>query len=225
MNKMKYLLLLAICAIATGTMTSCLDSEDDSSDYTFTPEELSAYLTRISGTYQGKLMYYRYCGQNKAGEDSLKLDSIENMSWRINRDSTIVIANFPDSIYHNSIRGNVDFRKVLSKAPSQKLECTYAPYKGKTQNGAIDYWFQTLPDGKTENNRRYVENKYSVDGKEYSVNYGYVLQDYNYASTGYMNNSGYMEILYIMNDIKCSEAESFTVPQSMYVLLKGNKLY
>lgn len=228
MNKMKYLLLLAICAIATGTMTSCLDSDDNSADYTFTQEELTTYLTRLSGTYQGKLMYYQR-GRNKANtQDSLQLDSIENISWRINRDSTMTIVNFPDSIYNNAITGNSDFRKVLAQAPSKTMTCRYAPYKYRTMNNTIDYGFYTLPDGKAETTSIYTENKFTVDGKEYNVNYGYGSSGYfansYYTSSGYQYSNGYIEIIYVINDIKCTDAQSFTT-NTMPIALKGNKLY
>lgn len=228
MNKMKYLLLLAICAIATGTMTSCLDSDDNSGDYTFTQEELNTYLTRLSGTYQGKLKYFRYCGRNKANtKDSLSLDSIMNIIWRVNRDSTITIANFPDSIYNNSIKGNADFRKILAKAPAQQtLKCLYSPYKGYN-GGTIDYGFYTLPAGKAENNHIYIENKYPVDGKEYTIRYGYTMQSSYFGrllSSGYADKKGNMEILYIMDDVKCLGESGFTM-LPMRILLTGNKIY
>jgi len=44
MKKMKYLLLVAVCLIATNVMTSCLNDGDDF-DYSITQKEVNAYLT------------------------------------------------------------------------------------------------------------------------------------------------------------------------------------
>ena len=236
MNKMKCLLLLALCAMATGSMTSCLNSDDDGFDSRFTEEELSTYLTRLSGIYVGKLMFY-HNGQNKAGtRDSMMLDSIENVRWRIARDSTIVIDNFPDSIYNNAITGNSDFRKILVNAPEKMLKCKYTPYKGLTQNNTVAYGFWVLPDGTVKNNANgnamYTTTQITEeDDKQYDVEYGYVTNAPSYIegfysyyqATGYLSATNNINFLLIMADIKCPGTQSFTT-ETYLVLLKGRKL-
>ncbi|MCH5312548.1 MAG: DUF4840 domain-containing protein [Prevotella sp.] len=236
MNKMKYLLLLAACVMTTGFMTSCLNSDGESFDNRFTEEELDAYLTRLQGTYNGKLMFY-HRGLNAAGtKDSMMLDSIEGMRWVIRKDSTITIDNFPDSIYNNAISmqtttGNVDFRNILSKAQDRRLVCNFGPFKGLTQSNTVDYGFFVLPDGTTKNNAVYTSSQiFDENGKQYDVEYGYVtyLNDgYSYyQADGYLSSTGNISFMLILSDIKCEQ-----VPQSNYrkegypILLKGMKLY
>ena len=230
MNKMKHLLLSAICAIAMGSMTSCLGSDDDDFDSTFTAEELSTYLTRLSGTYSGKLMFY-HRGLNKAGtRDSMMLDSIENVRWTVRRDSTITIDNFPDSIYNNAITGNADFRKILAAAPTKQLTCRFSPYKGRTQSNTVDYGFFVLPDGTVKNNAMYVKNQIEgEDGsKQYEVEYGYVTYYSDgyysyYQANGYLSPTYNLDFMLIMSDIKCAGTSGFTT-EGFPVLLKGLKM-
>ena len=231
MKKMKYLLLLAACTVATGSMTSCLNSDDNDFDSSFTEEELNTYLTKLSGTYLGKLMFY-HRGQTKNGlRDSMMLDSIENVTWMIRRDSTIVIDNFPDSIYNNAVTGNSDFRKVLAGAPSQTITCRYSPYKGRTQSNTVDYGFIALPDGTVKNNAVYVENKFTDEDntREYNVEYGYVTyysNGYNtyYQSNGYLSSTYNIDFMLIMKDVQCAGVQSFTT-EVYPILLKGVKMW
>lgn len=232
MNKMKCFLLLAVCAVATGFMSSCLSSDDDGFDSTFTQEELSMYLNRLSGEYNGKLMFY-HRGQNKAGtRDSTVLDSIENVRWTIGRDSTIIIENFPDSIYNNAITGNSDFRNVLANAQARQLKCNYAPYKARSQSGDAAYGFFVLPEGEIKNNACYTTNQITIeDDKQYDVEYGYVTNAPSYIegfysyyqATGYLSATNNINFLLIMADIKCPGTQSFTT-ETYLVLLKGRKL-
>ena len=230
MNKMKYLLLMAACVMATSFMTSCLNSDGESFDSRFTEEELNTYLTRLQGTYSGKLMF-QYRGRNKADtSDSLMLDSIEGMRWVIRKDSTITIDNFPENIYNNAITGNSDFRNILSKAQERTLVCNFAPYKGLTQNNVIDYGFFVLPDGDNKNNKAVYTKSQIIDeeGKEYNVEYGYVTyyrdEYFYYQADGYLSSTGNMSFMLIMTDIQCPGTQSFTT--NIYpILLKGTKLY
>ena len=225
---MKHLLLLAVCAMAMGGMTSCLGSDDDEGfDSRFTQEELNTYLAKLSGTYSGKLMFY-YRGLNAEGtSDSLMLDSIENIKWTINRDSTIVIENFPDSIYNNAITGNSDFRKILANAPEKQLVCRYSPYKGLTQANTVDYGFFVLPDGTTKNNAVYTKTQIQgEDGKLYEVEYGYVTYFvsgyYAYQANGYLSATGDLNFMILMKDIQCPGTQGF-MTEGYPVLLKGTK--
>ena len=233
---MKYLLLLALCTMATGFMTSCLNSDDNGFDSKFTEEELSEYLTRLNGTYSGKLMFY-HRGTNKAGtQDSMLLDSIEYVRWTIRRDSTIVIDDFPDSIYNNAITGNSDFRAVLAEAPARQLKCTYAPYKGLTQDNVVDYGFYVLPEGTVKNvessngsiggSAMYNETQITDGNKTYNVEYGYVTYAidgyYSYQANGYLKKNNDLDFMLIMKDVKCQDTQSFTT--TLYpILLKGTK--
>ena len=226
---MKCLLLLAACAVATGVMTSCLNSDDDEFDSKLTAEELSTYLTRLNGTYSGKLLYYRR-GLDRNERDSMILDSVDHVSWAIRRDSTIIINDFPDSIYNNAITGNADLRKVLATAPSKTLTCTYTPYKGRTQDNTVDYGFYVIPKGTIKSNymssAMYTETQITdEDGKQYEVNYGYVYIDENryYQANGYLSSSNYMDFMLVMTDIKCPG--EYFMTQVFPVLLKGQKMY
>lgn len=229
MNKMKYLLLLAVCVMATSFMTSCLSSDGESFDSRLTQEELSKYLTRLEGRYSGKLMFY-HRGRNKAGtQDSMMLDSIENMRWTIKRDSTIIIEDFPDSIYNNAITGNSDFRKILTNAPErQELKCYYSPFKFKT-GSTIDYAFFVLPDGTNKSSAVYTQSQIEdEDGKQYDVEYGYVTycndNYYYYQADGYLSPTGSISMYLIMNDVKCQGMQGFQT-KVYQVLLKGMKWY
>ena len=229
MKKMKSLLLLALCTMATGFMSSCLGSDDDGFDNRFTEEELSTYLNRLNGEYSGKVLFY-YRGRNKVDtRDSMMLDSIENMRWTINRDSTIIIKNFPDNIYHNAITGNSDFRNVLASAPARELKCSYAPYKARTQSGAADYGFLVLPDGTVKDNARYTTNQIeTADGKKYDVEYGYVTYHSDgyysyYQANGYLTTTNAIDFMLIMTDIQCPGTQSFRT-EAYPVLLKGRKM-
>ena len=230
MNKMKYFLLLAVCTIAMGGMTSCLGSNDDESfDSRLTEEELSAYLTKLSGQYSGKLMFY-YRGLNKAGtRDSMMLDSIENIRWVISRDSTIVIDNFPERVYNNAITGNADFRKILENAPEKQLVCHYSPYKGLTPNKIVDYGFFSLPNGTLKNNAMYTKTQITgEDNKQYEVEYGYVTYFtdgyYAYQANGYLSATYDIDFMLVMKDIQCPGVQGFTT-EVFPILLKGAKIY
>lgn len=231
MNKMKYLLLLAVCVMTMGGMTSCLNSDGESFDNRFTEEELDAYLTRLQGSYNGKLMFY-HRGKNKAGtRDSMMLDSIEGMRWVIRKDSTIIIEDFPDSIYNNAITGSGDFRKVLAQAQDRRLTCKFGPFKGLTQSNTVDYGFFVLPDGTTKNNAVYVKNQIlDEEGKAYDIEYGYVtyLNDgYSYyQADGYLSSTGNMSFMLIMSNIICERVGASNFRTEGYpILLKGMKLY
>lgn len=230
MKKMKTLLLAAICLVATNVMTSCLNDSGDDFDYTMTPEEETAYLTRLSGNYTGK-MYFAYRGRNKAGTaDSAIVDSIP-MAWRFNRDSTMTIANFPDSVYNNMVKGNTDVRKILKHAPNRQLTCYYAPYKGKGLDGAADYGFYIIAKRDVDDsntNYAYTQSVFSVDGKEYTAKYGYVsyLID-GYArieAAGYQSRDGKIEFSLLIGKLECNNVESFT-SEAYRVRFVGEKLY
>lgn len=232
MNKMKYLLLLAVCAMATGFMTSCLSSDDSSFNSKFTEEELNKYLGRLEGTYRGKLMFYER-GLDKNGKDSMMLDSIESMTWTVTRDSTITILSFPESIYNNAIKSTgtqaADFRKVLENAPEKDLVCNYAPYKGLTQNNTVDYGFFVLPQGTATSSAVYTKTQITDNAdKQYNIEYGYttyVNDNYlYYQADGYLAATGYMSFMLIMKDVKCTEVSGFTT-EVYPILLKGSKLY
>lgn len=231
MKKMKYLLLVAVCLIATNVMTSCLNDGDDF-DYSMTQEEVNAYLTRLSGTYTGK-MYFVYRGRNKAGTaDSAIVDSIQNMTWRFNRDSTMTIANFPDSVYNNAIKGNNDVRKILKQASKRQLNCYYAPYKGKDMTGAADYGFYIIAKSDTEgsnNNYVYTKSEITADGKSYTAKYGYtsyIADGYTRIdATGYQSKDGKnIEFSLLVGKVECNNVESFT-SEGYRVRFVGEKLY
>lgn len=233
MNKMKNLLLAAMCLIATSAVTSCLDNDGDSKDYTMTPEETAAYLTRLSGTYTGKMLF-RHRGRTKDNkQDSLILDSIMNMAWRINRDSTMAIANFPDSIFNNAVTGNNDMRNILKQAPNRPtLNCRFAPYKFYNNSGAADYAFQFLPNSEVdEKNTQYVytQSKFTVDGKDYTAQYGYALNLYDsyyqYTSYGYQAKNGEIEFMLLVGDVKCTNTSGGHTTVPYQVLFSGVKLY
>lgn len=228
---MKNLLLLVMCLIATSAVTSCLDSDGDDFNYKMTPEEESAYLTRLSGTYSGKLLFMRR-GRNKAGtQDSMIRDSIKNMSWSIHRDSTITIANFPDSIFNNMVTGNNDVRKILKQAPNRTLSCYYAPYKGKDQTGAADYGFSVIakPDSKeTGDTYAYTQSKFTVDGTEYTARYGFAsyIQDgyYRTEALGYLSKSGDLDFYLLVGKVECNNVQSFT-SNSYAIMFSGHRMY
>lgn len=234
MKTMKSLLLLAMCLIATSTVTSCLNNDGDDFDYRMTPEETAAYLTRLSGVYHGK-MVFMHRGRNKAGtQDSLIRDSIMNMSWRIYSDSTVQIANFPDSIFNNTVTGNTDVRKILKQAPTRStLTCYYAPYKGKDTNGNIDYGFYIIAkpdvDETSTSYYAYTQSKFTADdGKEYTAKYGYTsyISDgyYRTQAMGYLSKDNKLEFLLYVGKVECNNVQSFTsVPYQ--ILFSGNKLY
>lgn len=233
MNKMKNLLLAAICLIATSTVTSCLDSDGDSKDYTMTPEETATYLTRLSGTYTGKMLFH-YRGRKKyVQQDSMMRDSIMNMTWRINRDSTITIANFPDSIFNNAITGNNDLRNILKKAPTRPtLNCIFAPYKFYNNAGTADYAFQILPKAEVDEKNTqyaYTQSQFSVDNKDYTAKYGYALNLYDgyyqYQSYGYQTKNGEIEIVLCVGDVKCTNTSGGHTTVPYQVLFSGIKMY
>lgn len=233
MNKMKNLLLVAMCMIATSAVTSCLDSDGDSKDYTMTAEEETAYLTRLSGTYSGKMLFY-HRGRNKAGtQDSMIRDSVMNMTWRINRDSTASVINFPDSIFNNAVKGNTDVRKILKKAPIRPtLSLIFAPYKYYDRTGAADYGFYILPKADVDEKNTqyaYTQSKFTVDNKDYTAKYGYAsyLSDgyYRYEAVGYQSKNGAIEFQLLVGKVECNNVESFTNDPVYLVYFTGNKLY
>lgn len=224
MNKMKNLLLVAMCLIATSAVTSCLNSDDDSLDPRLTAEEETAYLYRLSGTYTGK-MFYTHNGRTKDGtKDSTYRDSIKNICWVINSDSTIIIKDFPDSIYNNAIRNNADLRKIMEKAPKRDLKCTFAPYRYNS-NGVIDYAFQLLP--KTESTESsqyaYTKNEFMVDDTKYTMQYGYAIYYGGVSSMGYQPKTGYtIEFQLLLADIKCTPSQQLTIAPD-WIYFKGSK--
>lgn len=231
MKKMKTLLLVAICLVATNMMTSCLNDSGDDFDYKMTPEEETAYLTRLSGTYTGK-MYFAYRGRNKAGTaDSAIVDSIQGMMWRFNRDSTMTISNFPDSVFNNTIRGNNDVRKILKQAPNRPVQtCYFAPYKGKDMNGLADYGFYIIakPDVDDKGTYAYTQSIFSVDGKEYTAKYGYtsyIADGYSRIdAAGYQSKDGKIEFSLLVGKVECNNVESFT-SEAYSLRFVGEKMY
>lgn len=113
MKKLRYyLMLLMACAfVLTGTV-SCLDDDDNGSQNNqvqraMTETEAAYYLMSLSGNYSGWLKHSFPNGTYRGGKDSV------NIVWEVNTDSTILIKNVPDSVFHHYVNTVSPFLPIV----------------------------------------------------------------------------------------------------------------
>ena len=96
-NLKNYLMLFACLLVASMTLTSCMNDDDNTENYkVLTQAEKSQVMMALSGTYTGKMKYYSNSTYNSA-------DSVST-SWRITSDSTFVM-QFPMEAVEGFIDG------------------------------------------------------------------------------------------------------------------------
>ncbi|HCN53743.1 MAG TPA: hypothetical protein DIS88_08110 [Prevotella sp.] len=129
-NLKNYLMLFACLLVASMTLTSCMNDDDNTENYkVLTQAEKSQVMMAVSGTYTGKMKYYSNSTYNSA-------DSVST-SWRITSDSTFVM-QFP----MEAVEGFIDGQDNKSDIASLGM----VTLKGKTYLGNYmleSYWTQS----------------------------------------------------------------------------------
>jgi len=85
MKNLFKLFIVLFCCAAAMSLTSCLNSENDSLD----SETAKQYMTNMSGPYYGKMRFYKYNEGNATSATTVQYDSIMSLSWTMGADSII----------------------------------------------------------------------------------------------------------------------------------------
>lgn len=125
MKKMKFL-SLALCAIATVSLSSCWDDDDDNG---LTPEQKTTCFNMTRGEHSGTLVY------TKAGSSTNVTNNNDTVpaSWNITTDSTMVIHNVPSTAIASAIDttklDNKNLYKAILSQPSKNINCAIDYYR------------------------------------------------------------------------------------------------
>lgn len=137
------LLLFALCAVSVMSLTSCLDSDDNS----IAPKDYAQYLTTMRGTYYGKIRFFKESSKQNSTSPE-RYDSITSTNWTMNTDSTITINEGIVNCLDSAISGKSDTPenlKQLQKAISDYTDdgehkaFFYIPNKGFVSTTAISF--------------------------------------------------------------------------------------
>lgn len=188
MKNLKYLLGGGFLFLASASLTSCLDSDNE--DYSLTPEQYTTYQDQMAGTYRGKMYFWNDTIKVNDKKKS-KLDSLMNVyvDVRGRNDSTITMS-IPAKYLGKNIK-NTDENKALKDAidaySNQTLRMKFYLYQ--LQNGVL--YFGVYPTQKTVMNLNYGGADHKVELEWYSY--------YNY--NGQFSNR-YMDLSLYMTEIK-----------------------
>ncbi|CCY64942.1 putative uncharacterized protein [Prevotella sp. CAG:1124] len=109
MKRFSKLFITLLCCVGAMSLTSCLNSDDDSS--TIDPETYAYYLNLMGGSYTGINSDYRYQNKIYFYNDTItgnnKTDSIMNITGSVSsRDTTFRISNVPGRVLAKEFPNN-----------------------------------------------------------------------------------------------------------------------
>lgn len=160
------------CCVAAVTFSSCFNDDDDPS---LKPEERKAAFQVIKGDYTGKLIYADPAKKNISN----KKDTLD-VNWRVDTDSTLIIANFPSAPLAAYIN-NTELSAAIAKQPVQKLNCLIGIY----HNSPITFLI---------NPKVITYDKLEYGGKMHKVDIAfYINNSYSYGIYNKFSNAGKVE--------------------------------
>lgn len=125
MKKLKFL-SLALCAIATVTLSSCWDDDDNNG---LTPEQKATCFSMTRGEHNGTLVY------TKAGNSTNVTNNNDTVpaSWNIATDSTMVIYSVPSlaiaSAIDTTMTDNKEVYRAILEQPAKNINCAINYYR------------------------------------------------------------------------------------------------
>lgn len=113
--KMKSLkvFVLAACALAGLTLTSCNDDDDD----TLSTQEVQEAFQKVKGNYTGELIYASTNPDNAQDQT----DTV-SVSWQLGSDSVMTIHNVPAIAVARNIADST-ISKAVAAQPAQDMKC------------------------------------------------------------------------------------------------------
>lgn len=169
MKRFPKLFCIVLCAIATASLASCLDSDDDNSidDATY-----KSWLMAMSGSYYGNDGSYQTANKIYFWNDTItgnnKTDSIEGIDVRITSDSTLYVENIPGKLFSNTIKDNDALKAALDAAYTQTLKGKFLIYN---ITGSYAY-YQIAPQEITYNGLTYGGSSHDVKISFYTYGSG-----------------------------------------------------
>lgn len=138
-NLRKFLPIFIIGMLASITMVSCLDDNNDNNQE-LTEEQKATCASLMRGNYTGKLLYYNKA--NPVDKDKVYNDSIEDFEVRINYpERSIVAYNFPVRLLFKQLSGHDDMKEA-AKDLTVDLRLSYEPYA--LTNSLISYYMKEI---------------------------------------------------------------------------------
>lgn len=218
------LFLMLVGIIAMGSMTSCLNDDDDNS--AIDPQAYKSYLTAMSGRYTGKARLFTFKGAGSY-QTSVKYDSLAT-SWTQSTDSTITVSTIPvnklDSVINIKSQSLDDQSKQIFEAlekSNQMLEIKAFYYIPSSSYVATDYISFVVNPG-------YPSVKLNIGGEDKYVFFGF----YNSAYAGtYLSTKGQVQIPMVIgevrigdtNDVRQASAINSLYVRPIGITLEGTK--
>lgn len=128
MKVLSKLSVFVLCCMATMSLVSCLNSDDDDS---MSDEEYKSYTNLMSGYYYGGKIYFY---NDTITTTSNQVDSVTSLSAVIYTDSTIVIQNVPGRVLAKCITNHSALKEAIENADNQTLRLNYVLYPKQTSS-------------------------------------------------------------------------------------------
>lgn len=163
MKVLSRLSVFVLCCMATMSLVSCLNSDDDNS---MSDEDYKIYTTLISGYYYGGTMYFY---NDTITTNTSKVDSVSSLSAVISTDSTILIQNVPGRVLAKCISNHDALKEAIENAESKTLKARYLLYNN-TSSGYLYYY--VYPVSVTYDELTYNGNTHKVEIAFYTPTLG-----------------------------------------------------
>ncbi len=163
MKVLSKLSVFVLCCMATMSLVSCLNSDDDDS---MSDEEYKSYVNLMSGYYYGGKMYFY---NDTITTTSNQVDSVTSLSAVIYTDSTIVIQNVPGRVLAKCITNHSALKEAIENADNQTLRLNYVLYPRQTSSYLYYYVY---PVTVTYNELTYSGDTHKVQISFYTPSLG-----------------------------------------------------
>lgn len=213
MKRFPKIFCIVLCAIATASLASCLDSDDDGG---IDPVTYKTWLTQMSGSYYGDDSDWKTTNKikfhNDANDGEELNDSIEGIDVRITSDSTLYVSNIPGKFFSNSIKNNDALKTALDEAPTKTLTGKFLFYNITSPLA----YYQIAPQEISYNGLTY-------DGSSHNVK----IQFYTYGLGAFYSGttSKQVEFQFILGDIKVDGTTVESIYGDSWTTDKQNKMF
>lgn len=169
MKRFPKLFCIVLCAIATASLASCLDSDgDDGID----PATYRQWLTSMTGTYYGDDSSYKTENKIYFWNDTIteknRTDSVTGIDVRITADSTVYVGNIPGKLFTSSIKDNDALKAALDNAYNQQFKAKFLIYNISTPYA----YYQLFPAEIVYNGLTYNGGSHDVKISFYGLGIG-----------------------------------------------------
>ncbi len=121
MKTIKFLGFFLSAVLTVFGMSSCINSDDDSSS-SLTPEQKQQCYLSVAGPHSGKMVYI----SGKTATGTNKTDSVE-ASWNVTSDSTMIFTNISSKAIASAIDTTTtehkEIREAIAAQPSKSMSC------------------------------------------------------------------------------------------------------